>query len=40
MCASRETAGRDAGYRSPVAVIPALVSQHHAGPGPSVPVPA
>ena len=40
MWASREIAGRDAGYPSPVTVIPALVSQHQAGPGPSVPVPA
>jgi hypothetical protein len=37
MCASRPSAGRPAGYPSPVAAIPSLVSQHHPGPGPSRP---
>ena len=34
MCARRPSEGRVAGNPSPVAVIPARVSQHHAGPGP------
>ena len=40
MCARRPSAGRVAGNPSPVSVIPARVSQHHPGPGPSRPVAA
>ena len=38
MCARRDSAGGRAGYPRPHALIPAAVSQHHAAPGPSVPV--
>ena len=40
MWARRPSAGRVAGNPSPVSVIPARVSQHHPGPGPSRPVSA
>ena len=40
MWASRPSAGRAAGNPRPVSAIPARVSQHHPGPGPSLPVAA
>ena len=40
MCASRASDGRGRGSANPAAVIPAGVSQHQAGPGPSRPVAA
>jgi hypothetical protein len=40
MYASRASAGRRAGNGRPVAIIPAGVRQHRAGPGPTVPVAA